>query len=369
MKVLVVTEAGDAWPSGKIRALIYKELFRKYGDSVRYMSRLVPALSRLLSGSNRLARILFLRFGIGRVLNRFNLFLARINERRVLLAAKSYDVVYLQKITSWQLVSALAKSRSPRLVYDLNDGLWLPSREELTGGRISDILSTVDGVTCDNQYGLAYARQFNKNCHLVPDPAQVDLFDRRRDTKVRDRSGITLGWIGSPATLFNLFVIWEPLERLFSKIENVTLRIVGAGENVSSLPRFEKVKFSLKPYYTQEEMVEEVLGMDIGLFPLFEVEDSLARGILKAAIYMSGEAAVVCSPIGQCIDLIHDGINGMLAKSSTEWTEKLELLITDSALRQRITNAGLETVRSTFSLERCFGSLHSALESGSLTTN
>ncbi len=35
------------------------------------------------------------------------------------------------------------------------------------------------------------------------------------------------------------------------------------------------------PFYSQEEMIREILRMDIGLFPLFDVEDSRARGILK----------------------------------------------------------------------------------------
>ena len=43
------------------------------------------------------------------------------------------------------------------------------------------------------------------------------------------------------------------------------------------LPLFENVRYSVLPEYSQQEMVREVLKMDIGLFPLFHVEDSFTR--------------------------------------------------------------------------------------------
>jgi glycosyltransferase involved in cell wall biosynthesis len=139
------------------------------------------------------------------------------------------------------------------------------------------------------------------------------------------------------------------------------LRLVGVGPN-PSLPLFERVPFSARAHYTPEEMAKEVLNMDIGLFPMFDVENSIARGILKALIYMSGEAVAVCSPRGQVNDLIADGVNGMLANSTAEWCEKLERLIVDPALRRRIAAAGLETVREGYTLRKSFENLRLALQ-------
>jgi glycosyltransferase involved in cell wall biosynthesis len=109
-------------------------------------------------------------------------------------------------------------------------------------------------------------------------------------------------------------------------------------------------------------MIEEVLGMDIGLFPLQDVEASIVRGVLKATVYMAGEAVVVCSRVGQSLDMIQDGVNGMLASSSEEWEKKIELLITNPILRERITKAGLETVREGFRVEKSFLKLCSILD-------
>jgi glycosyltransferase involved in cell wall biosynthesis len=116
------------------------------------------------------------------------------------------------------------------------------------------------------------------------------------------------------------------------------------------------------PFYDTQQMIDEILNMDIGLFPLFDVEDSRIRGFLKALVYMSGETAVVASPRGQIPELIQDGINGMLADSSSEWVEKLDLLINDAVLRKRIAAGGLETARRDFSLEKSFEGLLDALK-------
>jgi glycosyltransferase involved in cell wall biosynthesis len=92
------------------------------------------------------------------------------------------------------------------------------------------------------------------------------------------------------------------------------------------------------------------------------VEASVVRGVLKATVYMAGGIPVVCSPVGQCVDLIDDGVNGFLAGSPEEWERTLSRLIEDRDLRERIGRAGLETVRRDFSLERGFAVLRGVLE-------
>ena len=101
--------------------------------------------------------------------------------------------------------------------------------------------------------------------------------------------------------------------------------------------------------------------MDIGLFPHFDVIDAHARGTLKAKIYMAGGVAAVCQNIGENPKLIQDGVNGLLARHLDEWYAKLDWLITHKAERERIAQAGLETVRTEFSRQVNFLRLKKAL--------
>ena len=107
-------------------------------------------------------------------------------------------------------------------------------------------------------------------------------------------------------------------------------------------------------------MAEEILNMDIGLFPLQDIEASKVRGVLKASVYMCGGVPVISSAIGESNDFIQDGYNGFLAENEEEWMQKLERLIVDKQLRETIGKNGLDTVRSTFSLESNFKKLISA---------
>lgn len=360
-RVLLITERGAAWPSGRIRALIYKDLFAADGIEARYITRHAPWLTRLVERLAQSNRPIFPRPAL-RMLAYLDERLARFRETQIVRLAQGFDTLYVQKGESFSLLAALQRTSRARLVYDLNDGVWLPSRASFADGKIRDLLRLADAVTCDNSFGLEFARAFNPRCYLVPDPPQVEQFDLHRARFPRPGAPVVLGWIGSPATAFNLYAIWEPLEVLFSRLSNLTLRLVGVGHNRQLLPPFEKVRCTTRPFYSQPEMIREVLQMDIGLFPLFEVEDSRVRGILKATVYMSGEACVIASPVGQNCDLIQDGENGLLAHTADEWLNRLMRLVEEASLRQRLAAAGLQTVREQFTVPHCYKSLLHALQ-------
>lgn len=351
-RILVLLQAGDAYASGTIRALIYRDHFRRVGAQVSYASIQLPSLVRLKERVPTMA----LKNGVAVIRTG----LAAVNGLRVIRKAKNYDVVYMSKVSSHLLVGQLRKHSNARLVLDFGDALW-SKRSGVS--KFNQTLALVDAVTTDNEHTAEHVRRFQPSCTVIPDTPQLELFDqyrgqlRRRDSTDR----VILGWIGSRSTVFGLFAIWEALERLFEKHDNLHLRIVGAGHDRRLLPPFAKVRFSVVPGYKQTEMVKEVMAMDIGLFPLHDVEDSRARGVLKACVYMAGEAAVIASPIGQNNDLIENGVNGLLAKTTGEWVERLERLVLDADLRRRLVVAGLETVRTSFTTEKSFEKLYSVL--------
>jgi glycosyltransferase involved in cell wall biosynthesis len=352
-RILVILEAGDAYPSGFIRGLIYRDAFRAAGFDVTYVNRQPPVLTRLAErapGS--------LAPALGWLFARWADFI----EPRLVRLARAYDIVYMSKVTSYRLVSALRQQTRVRLVLDFGDAVWLNP----WAGHFNKLLGLVHAVTTDNALTAAYVRQYNPNCLVVPDCPQVEWFDRRRaelSGRRAQRAEIVLGWVGTPGTLHNLYVVWEALERLFTRYPQLHLRLVGTGTHLSRwrLPPFERVRFSQRPAYDQAGMIEEVFGMHIGLFPLQDTEASRVRGVLKATVYMSGEAAVVASPVGQSAELIQEGVNGLLAGTTQEWERQVERLILQPELRHQLARAGLETVRQGFTVQRSFERLASML--------
>jgi glycosyltransferase involved in cell wall biosynthesis len=285
----------------------------------------------------------------------------RAKESYIAHMSSDFDIIHVVAVPSLALIRQIRSHSKARIVYDLCDAAWQPYYNGHE--QINQILSSVDAVTNDNEYGLAYASRFNSSVFLWPPPSQVEMFDRFRGQPKPSVAGghVTIGWIGSNSTAFNLYRIWEALEEIFQRHPHLQLRLVGVDPDSGVLPRFEHVSFSARPHYTPEQMVEEVLRMDIGIYPLFATDNSRVRGILKALIYMSGEVAVVCCPVGECARLVKDGENGLLANSTGEWIEKLDRLITDRQLRCQLTAAGLETVRSGYTLEKSLEYLRVAL--------
>lgn len=362
-RILIVLAAGDAYPSGFIRGLIYRDHFERSGLRVTYVSRLYPPLIRLLDTPPRwLWRLM--GAGLGGLISRFAQGLGVIADTVITWRARRYDVVYMSKVTSPRLVRKLRAQTRTRLVLDFGDALWLPGRG---GERFNDILRQVDAVTTDNELTADYVRRLNPRCTVIPDCPQVEWFDRRRvergPRRPHPNDVVTIGWIGTPNTVHNLFVAWEALERVCARHQNVRVRLVGVGRDLQGVPPFERVPYSVRSRYNREQMIDEVLGMDIGLFPLQDVEASRVRGVLKATVYMAGEAVAVCSPVGQNRDLIRDGVNGFLAGATAEWEAKLEQLVTSPELRARVARTALEEVRRDFSVDRSFAKLHTVLTS------
>ena len=97
--------------------------------------------------------------------------------------------------------------------------------------------------------------------------------------------------------------------------------------------------------------VEDLQNIDIGTMPLNEDVWSRGKCGLKALQYMAAGIPAVCSPVGMNSEIIQDGRNGFLASGEEDWFNKLSLLIEDRGLRQKIGEAGRQTVEEKYSLK------------------
>ena len=359
-RVLVVLKyAAPGSPQDQQRGPVYGPYFRSAGIDVRYIARYpMWAMGRrqsLIRSSEPLSA--GLRSAASRrVRGAFD----AINDRRILAAARDADVVFLVKTDSLGLVRALRTTTRARLVYDLAD---VRHRDRHEAEATKSIVEHVDAITVDNGAAFEYAGRLGKPVHLFPPLAYVERFDELRHSSRRGRDKrVVLGWMGTPSTASNLYQILDALEELSRTHPACELRLLGVPAGHEILGRFEHVRASCRTAYDAEGMIREVLDMDIGLFPQYDLEHAALHGVTKALIYMGGGAVAVASPVGEVTQLIRDGANGVIAADRTEWVRKIGSLVGDPAARSRVAGAGLRSVRDTNSIERCFAQLRGALD-------
>lgn len=360
MRILILLDDPQL-PSSRVSALQYVDLMHAAGWEVDVAALRAP---ELLARQTRVAHVAG-RLRLRRAARPFVERMERRHEEDILARAGAADVVYVVKAPRFDLLQRLKALGGPRILFHVSDAFWLPFLRAHGWADADAMIALADRVTTTNEFTAARVRTINPNVFIVPDCPQVEDFDRRRASVVRAEEPIVVGWIGTPLTTTSLFRIWQPLERLAREHRGWTLRLAGIGADPLSInvPRFENVRWSALPGYGQETMIDEVLAMHIGLFPLFEGDDALSRGSLKALIYMSGGAASVSQRYGDNIDVITDGQNGLLADTDDEWFEKLRRLIVAPDLRAAIADNGLRTVRQHFSREAVFPQLRTAIES------
>jgi glycosyltransferase involved in cell wall biosynthesis len=351
-RVLIVYDQLEV-PSTTVRALQFRELFEAHADfEVQFIGRTSEAMNRFMQRwpwrpSLRKPAL----YSEKKVIER--------REAQIANMARDFDLVMMMTVPSWSLHQRLCDLPNTAVVTDLIDALWLPCFQEYGWDRVHEMLTSSDAVICENQYTADYTAKRNDSVFIIPDSPQVEVFDQLRDQVTGDSNRITIGWIGGSNTADALYKIYEPLESLFLRHDNLHLRLVGA--RTDRLPRFAFSNFSVVESYDQTRMVNEVLAMDIGIFPLFHLDESLYRGTLKTRVYMSGETAVIGQRFGENCDLIQHDQNGLLAATNDEWLQAFERLIQDDGLRRRLAAGGLRTVRENYTAKHSFDQLVSCL--------
>ena len=341
------------------RGPMYAPLFEEAGFQPSFIGRHPMPM---LSGARSRLQVLLAESLLIKALNRIrDRILTPINDRRVLSKARKADVIVLVKTDSPSLVDRLRRRTKARLVYDLADSIWRDGAGK-TRPDLLAMLSKPHALTIDNGFALGFARTLGPEVHLWPSAAYVEEFDARRAMSRRDRDGrLVIGWIGSHTTVPNLYLVVEAIEDIARKYPAVEVRLLGIPPGHEILRRFEHARVSTRSTYSTREMIDEVLAMDIGLYPMFDLEDSGMHGTTKGVIYMAGGAVVVASPVHDVATLVKDGQNGLLAEGRRQWATALDRLISDAALRSHLRETALVTARSRGSLAACFAAMRPAL--------
>ena len=348
MKLLILVEDLVLFPSAHVRA---GQFIQSFKDDSSIDVRLESRQATFSFFGNRWPLVRSLTAPLISFETRIRKRLTYERTRRLLTLANRMDVVYLVKVPDAELHRSLWKLRKPKIIFDINDALWHPFHRQIGFERFEDMISWSDACFCENEFILEHVRRLTPNSFLVPDCPQVEDFESPISPRAEGNT-VRLGWVGSPRRAGALYQIFECLEGMATSGFDFELRVLGATPD--DLPPFEAVRFQTFPRYDRRQMISEIQAMHIGLFPLYNVEDSFVRGNLKAKIYMAGGALAASQNLGENRKLISHRVDGVLAGDSKSWTEELTWLFENPEARQRIAASGQDKMRHLFSRKVCF---------------
>jgi glycosyltransferase involved in cell wall biosynthesis len=342
VRVVATVAAGPDAPALRVRSLIPSEALREAGVAVRPAPLFTrdEAHSFDTGGPFRRARVL------------------RRAHRRSLARMRSEDspvvVIHRQADLGPSLAVERAAAQGRRLVYDLDDAIWL-SGSRLAGGsplatlkrssrKAEWLAATAERVIAGNVVLAEWLSQHASDVTVIPSLVDTARIEPRRHT---DRRELVLGWIGSRTTAPYLHRIATPIKRLARGLpgREVRLLMVGAPSSV----QLDGVLCEHVAWSDEAERVA-LAQMDIGLMPLPDNAWTRGKCSYKAIQYMAAGVPVVADDVGTAESTIEGG--GYVVRDDYQWAEALLALAEDEALRSRLGGAGRRRAVANYSVDR-----------------
>lgn len=244
---------------------------------------------------------------------------------------------------------ALAATGVP-VIFDFDDAIWkhqpgssLMARLHFVG-KIRTTLRLSTAVSAGNAYLADFARQYNSAVFVVP--TTIELENYPVIPEPGDKGGFIVCWTGSTSTLRHFALARDALEKVAKQIP-LTVKVI------CNEPPDEPIAGATMEFvpWSAENEVREIGTCHVSIMPL--PDDEFARGKcgLKALQAMATGRPVVASPVGVNCEIIRDGENGFLARTSEEFARTLIALSMDAKLRRKVGKAGRKTVEDRYSAE------------------
>ena len=335
----MLTKYGSLGASSRMRFLQYLPQLQQAGFRV--------TVQVLLSDELLISR--YQRGAYGR----WPLFRAYADRLRTLLKSPPFDVAWIEKealpwfpawFERWLLRGVPYVLDFDDAIfhnYDLHRFAWV---RRFYGQRIDRLMEGARLVIAGNRYLADRATAAGAQwVEVVPTVVDLALYPAKQMYSVATKPCIV--WIGSPSTVQYLLELAEPFGVL-AKRQPFTLRVIGGGAITMPGVHVESLPWSAD---TEAALIVEC---DVGIMPLRDTPWEQGKCAYKLIQYMACGLPTVSSPIGANRDVVIEGETGFFADTAYAWVEKMELLLCDAALRQRLGLAGRARVVAEYCLQQ-----------------
>lgn len=338
-KVLVLTKYGSLGASSRMRFLQYLQWLQQAGFEVTVQPLLSDEL--LLACYQRGA------YGL------WPLVRAYAGRWRALSKCRHFDVVWIEKealpwfpawVERWLLRSTPYVLDFDDAIfhnYDLHRSAWV---RRVYGPRIDRLMAGAHLVVAGNRYLADRATAAGAlRVEVVPTVVDLERYPTKQIYLVDAKPRIV--WIGSPSTVQYLLELTGPLVAL-SKRQPFMLRVICNGGLTITGVDVEAMEWSAAME------ANAIAECDVGIMPLRDTPWEQGKCAYKLVQYMACGLPTVASPVGANRDVVVEAETGFFADTPFDWVNKLEWLLSDAVLRQRLGRAGRARVETTYCLQR-----------------
>jgi len=336
MNVLALTRYGRLGASSRMRTYQYVPVLKKHGINFHVMPLLRDDYVQRLYAK--------------RSINWIQLAADYLRQALRLINVKKFDLVWIEKelfpnLPAWgeQLFAALGVP----YVVDYDDAIFHNydisnnPLKRLLSKKIDKVMENAALVVCGNRYLAQRAQRAGARCvETVPTAVELQRYIARTHVKSEQ---VTIGWIGSPATIKYLHDIVPALQEASIDLP-IRVHVIGANLDV---PGVEVNCLS----WSEENEANEICSFDIGVMPLPDSSWERGKCGYKLIQYMACGVPAIASPVGVNNEIVEHGVNGYLALSKADWVSALRRLGTDFRLRQIMGMQGRVLVEQQYCLD------------------
>jgi len=261
------------------------------------------------------------------------------------------DTLFFQKKRFRPWIVKLGRLLGKRIVYDLDDALYLQSPDPMARAAVHAIRVDEEFaprlVWMFEQANLAlvsseelsrYASQHAQAVSILP-----SVVSEVADMPSVPNTTPVIGWVGAPENQCYLREIEDVLVKLTDENPELEVWIV-TSQLMRPAPRF-RYKFIPWTFFTEKEVIPL---FTVGIAPLRDDLWCRAKMNFKALVYMSYGVPVVAGPFGALTFEFEDGRSVLLARTEADWYRYLKDLLCNPERRNEIADNGLKVIRQRY---------------------
>lgn len=205
---------------------------------------------------------------------------------------------------------------------------------------VIEFLKAMDGVICSTPFLASKYADVNPHTYVVPNGINLAKWDKHKNEHAKGE--IRIGWSGGASHEEDLRTIEAPIKELLAANKNVSFHIF------HGCPEFFKNQSKItwhRDYAWIDKYPRALkrLKFDIGIAPLVDCDFNRGKSNLRKLEYGALSIPVVAADVGHFRETVKHGVDGFLYKTTDEFKNYLQLLISDVKLRA---NMGMDNYSS-----------------------